>query len=123
MNKNSLIKSTLVIFLLVFGLSLTANTTKILSKMKSRLPAIVTLKKKGIIGENNRGYLQYVGKVKEKQNLIEAENRDRKAIYTLIAKKDGATVKLVGVLRAKQIAGKSENGYWLQAKNGKWYKK
>ena len=123
MNKNSLIKSTLVIFLLVFGLSLTANTIKIVSIMKSRLPAIVALKKKGVIGENNRGYLQFIGKVNEKQDLVQTENHDRKVIYTVIAKKDGATVKLVGELRAKQIAEKSEKGYWLQAKNDKWYKK
>ena len=108
-------------------LSLSANaadTAKtISSRMKARLPEIVSLKQSRIIGENNKGYLVYLGKDKQKEDIVNAENADRKTIYNIIAKQQGTTVDYVGKQRAKQIAQRAEKGYQLPKGNGDWYQK
>ena len=91
--------------------------------MIARLPEIKALKNKGIVGENNLGYLQFVGNKKEKADVVNAENRDRKLVYEAIAKQQNTTVEVVGKHRAIQIANKAQAGEWLQDANGKWYQK
>ncbi len=93
------------------------------ARMKARMPAILELKDKGIVGEDKNGYLQFVGKKKEKADLIAAENADRKKVYSHIAKQQGTTAQLVGERRALQIAKKAKPGTWLQDQSGKWYQK
>ena len=101
--------------------SSSAEDTK--SRMKKRLPIIIELKAKGIVGEDNRGYLQFVGTKREKEDVVTAENNDRKSVYSAIAEKQGATVDFVGKRRAKQIVEKAKKGEFLQDESGKWYKK
>ncbi len=96
---------------------------EIKQRMIDRLPAIESLKDKGLVGENNMGYLEFIGKKKEKADVVEAENNDRKLVYEAIAKQQGTTVELVGKHRAIQISQKAQPGEWLQDANGKWYKK
>jgi uncharacterized protein YdbL (DUF1318 family) len=52
--------------------------------------------------------------------LVEAENEDRRKIYTAIAKQQGTTAALVGKRRALQIAGKADPGTMIQGADGKW---
>lgn len=92
-------------------------------QMEKRLPIIIELKSKGIIGENNTGYLQFIGGRREKEDIVQAENQDRRKVYESIAKKEGASIEQVGQRRAQQIAGKARKGEWLQGLNGKWYQK
>ena len=96
---------------------------EIKQRMIARLPVIKALKGQGIVGENNRGYLQFVGKKKEKEEVVTAENKDRKLVYKAIAKQQGTTAAVVGKHRAVQIANKAQPGEWLQDANGKWYQK
>ena len=91
--------------------------------MKNRLPEIVTLKDKGILGETNRGYLQFPGSAKEKEDIVNAENSDRKKVYEAIAKQQGVTIEVVEKRRALQIAEIAKPGHWLQDEAGKWYQK
>ena len=91
--------------------------------MAARLPEIMALKDKGVIGEDNQGYLQFVGAAREKDDLMQAENNDRRQVYQAIAKQQGTTVDLVGRRRAQQIMGIAQSGHWLQDANGRWYKK
>ena len=100
-----------------------AGADDIKARMKSRLPTIVQLKSEGIIGEDNKGYLGFVTSKKKEAAVIEAENSDRKKVYSAIAKQQGTSVELVGERRAKQIAGRAKSGEWLQDESGKWYKK
>ncbi len=96
---------------------------EIKQRMIARLPVIKALKGQGIVGENNRGYLQFVGQKKEKEEVVTAENKDRKLVYKAIAKQQGTTAAVVGKHRAVQIANKARPGEWLQDANGKWYQK
>lgn len=93
-------------------------------RMEQRLPQIDALKAEEVIGENNRGFLE------ERKSghatagsVVSDENRDREAVYGLIAKQTGATADSVGRARAKQIAGNSRSGVWLQDESGRWIKK
>src|SRR5574340_12380 len=70
------------------------------AQMEKRLPVIMELKSKGIIGEDNRGYLQFIGGNREGEDVVQAENQDRNKVYTAIAQKEGASIEQVGQRRA-----------------------
>jgi hypothetical protein len=112
-------------FLLIgfFVLGVSAFADDIKARMKNRLPVIKELKAQGIAGEDNKGYLQFVDGKKAKEDVVAAENKDRKTVYTAIAKQKGTTAELVGKRRALQIAKKASPGEWLQDASGKWYQK
>ncbi len=93
------------------------------ARMKARLPEIVELKTKGIVGETHTGYLEFVGARKEGADIVAAENADRKQLYSAVAKKTGADVGQVGAraaLKWKQNLGKGE--YFKEA-DGTWIRK
>ena len=106
-------------------LSAADDAATIKKHMAERKPKIETLKKAGSIGENKDGYLEAMKDVKLEeadQKLIEDENKDRKAVYAAVAKKEGSTVEHVGELRAKQIRSKAAEGEYIQNEDGKWVK-
>ncbi len=122
--KRIVIVAILPIFILVLlNTQALASSETIKQRMIKRLPEIKALKDQGIVGENNRGYLEFVGKKKAKAEVVQAENNDRKQVYSAIAKQQGTTVELVGKHRAVQIANKARPNEWLQDANGKWYQK
>ncbi|MBF0229598.1 MAG: YdbL family protein [Desulfamplus sp.] len=96
---------------------------EIKDRMKQRLPIIVEMKQKGIIGENSRGYLEFVSGNKVNQEIVESENRDRKEVYSAIAKEQGVPIEKVEQLRASQIVQKAVSGEFLKKEDGPWYKK
>ena len=121
-------RKTIIAILPVFilGILITnaySSSKAIKQRMIDRLPVIKSLKANGIVGENNAGYLEFVGQKKEKADVIQAENKDRKLVYGAIAKQQGTTVELVGKHRAIQLANKAQPGEWLQDAAGKWYQK
>lgn len=103
--------------------SVAEDMNAVKAHMEKRLPIIIELKSKGIIGENNMGYLQFIGGKREKEDIVQAENQDRRKVYESIAKKEQTSIDQVGQLKALQIAGKARKGEWLQDQNGKWYQK
>lgn len=112
-----------LVFVLFFASTAGAAADDLKARMADRLPEIMTLKDKGIIGEDKQGYLQFVGSAREKAELVQAENADRKQVYQAIAQQQGTTVELVGLRRAQQIVEIAPPGHWLQDANGSWYKK
>ena len=106
-----------------FVLMATAFADDIKTRMKNRLPVIKKLKAEGIVGEDNKGYLQFVGGNEAKADVVAAENKDRKTVYTAIAKQQGTTAELVGKRRALQIAKKAAPGEWIQDAGGNWIQK
>ena len=113
---------TLVIFTAEGNCFAGANDIK--ARMQQRLPTIVKLKADGLVGENNKGYLEFVpGAAKKDSNTVSAENNDRQAVYGAIAKQQGTSPQLVGERRASQIGQKASSGSWLQDPSGKWHRK
>lgn len=123
MTKHPLSAATFICLLIVLGLVGQGLAQGVKERMKARLPEIVALKSSGLIGENNQGLLEFIGKANEKQALVAAENSDRQQIYAAIAQQQGTTAQLVGQRRASQIAEKAGTGEWLQDGNGNWYPK
>jgi uncharacterized protein YdbL (DUF1318 family) len=122
--KNSPLKKISAFFLIGFliaGPALSADDIK--TRMKDRLPTLLALKAQGIVGENNKGYLEFIGGKKEKPDVVAAENEDRKTVYAAIAKQQNTTVEVVGQRRALQISQKADSGDWLQDASGNWYQK
>ncbi|MFN2353584.1 MAG: YdbL family protein [Desulfopila sp.] len=116
--------SSLLILLVCLLLLVPAvQSASIKERMKARIPAIDTLKDKGLVGENSQGFLEYRTAQKVRQDLIASENKDRKIVYEAIGKRQGAPAKLVGQRRAKMIVENGEKGHWFQRPNGQWYRK
>lgn len=119
-------KTLIVIVLVLLGVLVAiGNSTAggIKERMKQRLPAIVALKTQGIVGENNRGYLAFVTGQKSQEALVASENKDRKAIYTHIAKQQNTSLDLVEKRRAITLAERAIPGEFFQNSHGAWIKK
>lgn len=91
------------------------------SRMEQRVSQIDALKTAGVLGENNRGFLEV--RSGDDRGIAAAENADRAAVYAALAQRTGATAEAVGRARARQIAAASAKGVWVQAENGQWAKK
>lgn len=120
-------KKILVVNVLVLlGLLITIGTCTadgIKERMKQRLPAIVALKAQGIVGENNQGYLAFVTEQTSQKALVSDENKDRKTIYTHIAKQQNTSLDLVEKRRAITLAQRAIPGEFFQNADGTWIKK
>jgi uncharacterized protein YdbL (DUF1318 family) len=112
-----------VVLIICFLIPTALFAQGIKERMRLRLPAIIELKEKGIIGEDFRGYLAFLSDNEEGQEIVDSENSDRKQIYSYIAKKEGADIELVGQRRAKQLAENAISGEFLQNEDGTWYQK
>ncbi|MBF0241267.1 MAG: YdbL family protein [Desulfamplus sp.] len=111
------------ILILFVAASLNISADDIKDRMKQRLPVIVEMKKQGIIGENSSGYLEYRTNNRANQSVVDSENRDRKEVYSAIAKQQGVLIEKVEELRAAQIVQKAVSGEWLKKADGSWYQK
>lgn len=100
------------------------DLNKVKARLEQRLGPVTALKDKGVAGETNRGYLEARGAAgAAEQQIIAAENADRRTVYTDIAAKTGANADAVGRQRAQQIAGLARPGHWIQDTAGAWKKK
>ena len=115
------------VFFIVFSCFLlavpAAYSASIKERMAARIPEINTLKDQGLVGENNKGLLEYRTAKRPKQDLIANENKDRNTVYRAIAKSQGAPLELVAKKRAQMIAQNGIPGRWYQKANGEWYQK
>ena len=93
------------------------------ARIKARRPIILELKAAGIIGENSAGYLEFRVSKKKNEDVVKAENSDRRKVYTAIGKQTGTTAEVVGKRRALKIAELAKPGDLLQNAGGEWYKK
>ena len=125
MKQQRLIKTVifLVLGILLYGVSTAFSADSIKARMKDRLPEIAELKAQGIVGENMLGYLEFVTDKKVKEDVVTAENKDRKIVYEAIAKQQETSAELVGKRRALQISEKADPGDWVQDASGKWMQK
>lgn len=93
------------------------------ARFMERQPAISSLKDNGIVGESNRGYLEFVGHKRESEGLVNEENADRKKVYENIGQKTGVDSEAVGRRRAAQIGQNAPQGHFFQDSTGKWTRK
>ena len=123
MKQRTYTKILAIVLIGMFLTGISALADDIKARMKNRLPVIKELKAQGIVGEDNKGYLQFVGGKQTKPDVVAAENKDRQTVYAAIAKQQGTTADLVGQRRALQIAKRASKGEWVQDSSGKWIQK
>ncbi len=105
----------------LLGASLSANPV---DRMRERQPAVDEMKLAGLVGENNRGFLEAREDLDEaRAALLQAENADRREVYAMIARRTNSTAAEVGQQRAIRIAQQARNGVWLEDARGRWYRK
>jgi len=100
-----------------------AQRGELKARFLKRKPILDEMKDRGILGENNKGFIVFRIPSRENRNVVDEENADRLKIYTHIAKKHGIDVDLVGRRRAIKIAKIASPGHWLQDEKGRWYRK
>ena len=112
---------TLIITSLILVSGSLAGSLK--EEMRARQPKIIKLKVEGLIGENNRGFVEYRTAKEPRKGLVQAENQNRKVVYRAIAKQQNSNAGNVGRRRSAQIADRAPAGTWLQNQDGEWYRK
>ena len=93
------------------------------ARMAQRLSKLDAFKAQGLLGENNRGFVDLRGSDTAAGDVMAEENKDRGDVYAALAKQTGTSAEQVGRARARQIAAGSAAGVWLQREDGTWYKK
>lgn len=110
-----------------------ATIRQLKERMKARYPKLKPYLIRGIIGESADGLLvlrsQEGLNLKERaevKRLIEAENRDREALYYEVMKALGVAPKDLPRIRAifaKEWQRTAPKGTWIEVSPGKWVRK
>ncbi len=75
MLKKSITIPFVLLFLISFSLSVSVvQSTSLKERMAARIPAINTLKDQGVVGENNKGFLEFRGNKQPQKDIVDAEN-------------------------------------------------
>lgn len=97
------------------------SAAELKERMNARLPAIIEMKTAQLVGENNEAYLTVLQTVSESQSVIlQQENSDRRAVYTMLSKQTGASLDLVQKKRAAQLRELAKAGTMIQTPEGEW---
>lgn len=101
---------------------------KALNNRKVRSHELQALKAKGLVGENNKGFIGVLKpslQPKEK-SLVEAENHDRKFIYDTVVKQNHLRPEGLAKVEkefAKTRRDRAKKKDWIQDPSGKWARK
>lgn len=90
---------------------------------KARFADLKALKTQGVVGENNRGYVQTLGGDKSAKALVAAENKDRKQVYEAIVEQNNlgsGALATVEAVFARVQRDKAEPGEKVQDASGRW---
>jgi uncharacterized protein YdbL (DUF1318 family) len=115
--------------ILIAGILLTAGVqasavSDAQDRILARTPQIDSLKTSGTIGEDSNGYLAVRTQLSGRQSaLVESENKDRKLLYEVAAKRTGQSVEEAGKQRGLQNFSRARKGVWLKKASGEWYQK
>lgn len=104
---------------------ITPQVQKALDARKARYDRIEKLKKNGMIGENNRGYVATLEMNKAAAQLVDEENQNRRVIYYAIAEQNGLERKeeIVEKVFAEIKREKARSGAMVQLETGDWVRK
>ena len=106
----------------------TPDVQKVLNHRKARAHELQALKAKGLIGENNKGFITILKpslQPKEK-TLVDAENHDRKFIYNTVAAQNHLGSEGLAKVEkefAKTHRDRARKGDLIQDPSGKWAQK
>jgi uncharacterized protein YdbL (DUF1318 family) len=97
-----------------------------LDNRRDRFEQLRAYKEKGVIGENNRGYVELLTDDPEAKSLVEAENKDRRLIYKTILQQNNLADSELGKVEAAfaQVQKEKANpGDKIEDADGNWMTK
>lgn len=104
---------------------MTPEVQQALENRRSRFDQLRDLKTQGIVGENNRGYIDVLQGDASAASLAEAENADRKIVYQTIAEQNSLEDQLdvIEKVFAQVQRDKAASGDNIQNDSGQWEQK
>lgn len=128
MNKNYIMILMLAVFSLVSIMSLSAfaqSKDEITAGMRDRYQALQQAKDNGLIGEAWTGLVNLVDSKApaDVQNLVSSENKDRVALFQIIARETGTSVEEVARQNRIRMYRLAEDNHFLQDQNRQWVRK
>lgn len=105
---------------------LTPEIKKALQDRQTRYAQIQELKREGVIGENNKGYVTDLKNSSSTSSLTSAENRDRRTLYENLASQNklgGNGLLEVQRAFAEVQKEKAGPGDMVQSSDGSWKRK
>lgn len=102
--------------------TMTPEIKQALESRRDRFDQLRELKKKGVLGENNRGYIEVVVAAKDAEKIADQENSDRKLIYLAIVEQNhlGGSLDVVEKVFAQVQRENAMKGEKIQNENGQW---
>ncbi len=93
-----------------------------LENRRNRFDQLKALKAQGIIGENNRGYVEVLSDGPASRELAEQENKDRSLIYRTIEEQNNLSNALETIEKvfAQVQRDKASPGDKIQTEDGQW---
>ncbi|MCA9401113.1 MAG: DUF1318 domain-containing protein [Candidatus Omnitrophica bacterium] len=101
---------------------MTPQVKSALEGRKGRYEQLKQFKKEGLIGENNKGYVQLMKEDAQADKIVRQENNDRKQIYETIAEQNGlkGAIGTIEKVFAAVQRDKADPGESIQLENGEW---
>ncbi|OGX23749.1 MAG: hypothetical protein A2787_00600 [Omnitrophica WOR_2 bacterium RIFCSPHIGHO2_01_FULL_48_9] len=104
---------------------MTPEVQAALDSRRDRFEKLKELKSQGIVGENNRGYVELLTNDILAKALVDAENKDRKIIYQTIANQNelNDALETIEKVFAQVQRDKAMSGDKIQQEDGQWITK
>lgn len=104
---------------------MTPEVSAALEARRGRYDELADLKAKGVVGENDRGYLQALVSDPEVESVVAAENTDRKLVYQTIAEQNNLAGEMTTIEKvfAEVQHDKAKPGDKIQNSDGQWVAK
>ena len=104
---------------------MTPEVESALESRRSRYDQLADFKKRGMIGENNQGYVEFLQGDVDARALAEAENNDRRIIYRTIAEQNDLkdAIATIEKIFAQVQRDKAQPGEKIQQEDGAWTSK
>jgi len=102
---------------------MTPEVKTALDSRRARFDQLKEFKRQGVIGENNKGYVELLVENTEAKNLVEAENKDRRFIYTTIVQQNNLSADALSTVEsvfAQVQRDKASTGDKMQGTDGVW---
>jgi uncharacterized protein YdbL (DUF1318 family) len=122
----SILFATLMTLVFSAGTALAQDKAELQQRSEQRYPKLLDAKRAGEIGETADGFVEAVkGKdlSGDMRQIVEDENRDRRALYAILAKETNTDESLVARRAGKRNFENARPGEWLKSAAGKWEQK
>jgi uncharacterized protein len=128
MIRKSIVIAALTVFFVASVMSFAVysqNKDQITSSMRDRYPDLQDAKNSGLVGEAWTGLAGLVeaNAPADVQNLVSAENKDRVALFQIIAVETGTSVEEVARQNRIRMYRLAEDHHFLQDQNRAWVRK